>query len=308
MDAINWGLIEFFTPGEFSEDPNLYAEPQLIMNLDEYRRQLGRRVHPSPVKGALARLDGSTTTEHYAVGRKSTAVDIFPEGSILEAWTLALVSGLWGGIGVYFDTKYAYKPHCMLHLDLRKKHLIWYRLNKKDMDWEKLVGTITKVAPMLGTIVGGPAGGAVGTAVKLIANGLGVEETPDAIEAEIRANPSALLKLKKIEADNKVELRKLVLEQERVRLADVSSARSREVEVTKATGKRDVNLYALGWTVVVGFFGLIALLCFKALPEDSNGVVFMLFGSLATGFGQVLSYFFGSSKSSSEKTKLLAKK
>jgi len=176
------------------------------------------------------------------------------------------------------------------------------------MDWEKLVGTITKVAPMLGTIVGGPAGGAVGTAVKLIANTLGVEETPDAIEAEIKANPGALLKLKKIEADNKVELRKLVLEQERMRLADVSSARSREVDITKATGKRDVNLYLLAWTLVIGFFGLVGLLCFKTLPADSNGVIFLLFGTLATSFGAVIQYFFGSSKSSSEKTELLAKK
>jgi len=95
MNKIDWGLIEFFIPIEFPEDPDEHAEPQLIMNLDEYRRQLGCRVHPSPVKGALARFDGSTTTQHYAVGRRSTATDVFPEGSILEAWMLALVSGLW---------------------------------------------------------------------------------------------------------------------------------------------------------------------------------------------------------------------
>jgi len=131
MNKIDWGLIEFFTPKEFSEDPDEHADPQLIMNLDEYRRQLGRRVHPSPVKGALARLEGSTTTQHYAVGRKSTAVDVFPEGSILEAWMLALTLGLWGGIGIYFDTHYEEKEWCMLHLDLRENHLIWYRVDKK---------------------------------------------------------------------------------------------------------------------------------------------------------------------------------
>ena len=175
------------------------------------------------------------------------------------------------------------------------------------MDWKDIAGTISKAAPILGTIIGGPAaGGAVKTVVKLIAGALGVEETPEAIEAEIKANPEAYVKLKEIESNHEVELQKLVIEQERLRLADVASARSREVEVTKATGKRDINLYILGWTVVAGFFGLIALLCFKALPEDSNGVIFMLFGSLSTGFGQVLSYFFGSSKSSAEKTTLMA--
>jgi len=166
------------------------------------------------------------------------------------------------------------------------------------MDWKNVASMVSKAAPMLGTLVGGPVGGAAGTAVKLIADALGVEETPDAIEAEIRANPDALLKLKEIEASSKVELERLFLEQEIARLADVSDARSRQIE-------RDVNLYVLAWTVVAGFFGLMALLCFKAPPSGSNGVVFMLFGALATGFGQVLQYFFGSSKSSADKTALM---
>ena len=173
------------------------------------------------------------------------------------------------------------------------------------MDWKNVASMVSKAAPMLGTLVGGPVGGAAGTAVKLIADALGVEETPDAIEAEIRANPDALLKLKEIEASSKVELERLFLEQEIARLADVSDARSRQIEHEKTTGKRDVNLYVLAWTVVAGFFGLMALLCFKAPPSGSNGVVFMLFGALATGFGQVLQYFFGSSKSSADKTALM---
>ncbi|MDP8275894.1 MAG: hypothetical protein RAO92_05780 [Candidatus Euphemobacter frigidus] len=175
------------------------------------------------------------------------------------------------------------------------------------MDWKGIAATVSKAAPLLGTLVGGPIGGAAGTAIKLIAGALGVEETPDAIEAEIRANPDALLKLKEIEANSKVELERLVLEQEKARLADVSDARSRQIEHEKATGKADTNLYVLAWTVVAGFFGLMGLLCFQSLPTGSSNVVFMLFGALATGFGQVLQYFFGSSKSSAEKTSLMVK-
>ena len=44
------------------------------------------------------------------------------------------------------------------------------------------------------------------------------------------------------------------------------------------------------------------------LPDGSSDVVFMLFGALVTGFGTVLQYFFGSSKSSTDKTSLLAGK
>jgi len=176
------------------------------------------------------------------------------------------------------------------------------------MDLGNLISKITSVAPLLGTLVAGPAGGAAGTAIKLIAGALGVEATPQAIEEQLSSNPDALLKLKQLEADHETDLRKLVLEAERIRLADVSDARGRQIAHEKATGKSDTNLYILAWTVVAGFFGLMGLLCFMALPTDSSGVVFMLFGALATGFGQVLQYFFGSSKGSQSKDILLEAK
>lgn len=172
------------------------------------------------------------------------------------------------------------------------------------MDWKDIGKTIAGAAPLIGSVIGGPAGGAVGT---LISKALGCEDKPEAIAEVIKADPEALLKLEALEKSHQVELERLLLEGEQARLADVQSARSREVEITKSTGKRDVNLYVLAWTVVVGFFGLMSLLCFKALPEDSNGVVFMLFGALTTGFGEVLNYFFGSSKSSADKTAIISR-
>jgi hypothetical protein len=35
--------------------------------------------------------------------------------------------------------------------------------------------------------------------------------------------------------------------------------RQREVETAKATGKRDINLYVLAWTVICCFFTLVGL-------------------------------------------------
>jgi len=148
MKKINWNnkekadYIEYFDSGEFPESPDIYAEPRLILNLNEYRKILKSRVHPSPVSGALARFDDKAEdSEHYAVDRKSKAVDVFPEGSILRAWTVAVTSGLWTGVGVYFDTEFRYKKWCMLHLDNRKESLIWYRLNKKDYYYPLYSGT-----------------------------------------------------------------------------------------------------------------------------------------------------------------------
>lgn len=173
------------------------------------------------------------------------------------------------------------------------------------MDWKDIGKTIAGAAPLIGTVLAGPAGGAVGT---LVAGLFGCENNPDAIAAAIHADPEALLKLKSLEKSHQVELERLLLEGEKARLADVQSARSREVEITKTTGKRDVNLYVLAWTVVMGFFFLTGLLMKFRLPEGSNDVVFLLFGGLVAGFSQVLGYFFGSSKSSSDKTTLMARK
>ena len=175
------------------------------------------------------------------------------------------------------------------------------------MDWKKIAGRITSAAPILGSLLG-PGGTLAGTAIKMIGSALGVDPTEDAVITALQTDPDALLKLKKFELDNKIELQKLNIEQEQARLADIADARSRQIEHEKATGNTDTNLYTLAWTVVAGFFGLMPLLCFRSLPENSNGVVFMLFDSLATGFGQVLQYFFGSSKSSAAKTELMTKK
>ncbi len=115
----------------------------------------------------------------------------------------------------------------------------------------------------------------------------------------------------KTEADKaKVHLAEMAAEGQLKELeayyADIQGARSREVEIVKATGKKDTNLYVLAWIMVSGFFALLATIMFVPIPPDQNGVVFMLFGSLSSAFGAVIGYFFGSSKSSSDKSEQLA--
>jgi len=177
------------------------------------------------------------------------------------------------------------------------------------MEWKDVGDAIKKVAPMLGTVLGGPAGGAVGGAVSMLVSALGVdddEHTPEAVLRAMSADPEWHVKLREAEMRNRVELEKLALQADQLVLADRQSARDREIRIVEATGKRDMNLYVLAWTVILGFFTLCGVLMRWPLPEGSNQVVFMLFGALSTGFGTVLSYFFGSSKSSNDKTRMLS--
>ncbi len=179
------------------------------------------------------------------------------------------------------------------------------------MGWKDVAGKIVGAAPMIGGLLGGPLGGAAGGIISMLGGVLGLkpgEVTPEALDKLISTDPEALIKLRGLEWEHRVELQRLVLATETARLGDIADARSREVQLTQATGKRDYNLYILAWLVVTGFFSLCAMLFFYAVPEASSPVVFSLFGALSTGFGTVLQYFFGSSRSSNDKTSILASK
>lgn len=178
------------------------------------------------------------------------------------------------------------------------------------MDWKEVGGHLLKQGlPLLGGLLGGPAG-ALGAkaAVSIISSALGLKEEadPEDVLGIIRANPEKLLELQKAEMAHKERLQALLLEERALEIKDIGDARAREVAVVQATGKKDYNLYILAWTVIAGFFGLCAVLMKVAIPEASSEVVFILFGGLVSGFTQVISYFFGSSKSSTDKTKLLS--
>ena len=123
MTGIDWSEVRYFYPAtdDFSEDPDQFADPELIYRLDYFREVLGKPVHVSPAPGAMARFDDDAkTSQHYAVGRKSTAIDVFPEGPIIDAWLVA-ITGRFGGVGVYFDTMYRGERKPMLHLDKRPR-------------------------------------------------------------------------------------------------------------------------------------------------------------------------------------------
>jgi len=166
--------------------------------------------------------------------------------------------------------------------------------------WNSIKSIVGKIAPVLGNAIVPGIGGVAGS---LISSALGCENNPMDIEASLQqATPEQILELKKIETKHKEKLIELGLENDTLHVKDVQNARQREIAIVQATGKKDINIYILAWTVIIGFFCLCGFLMIKPLPAGANDVVFMLFGSLATGFGTVLTYFFGSSKSSRDKT------
>lgn len=124
--SVNWKDIRNFSPNEFPENPELYAEPELIYTLQDLRDLYSKRIYPSPAPGALARFDGSEESQHF-VGpdgklRKSTGVDVFVEGCPFEFYSSILKIQNIKGIGIYLDTKWIDgNPRVMFHIDIRRK-------------------------------------------------------------------------------------------------------------------------------------------------------------------------------------------
>ena len=75
-----------------------------------------------------------------------------------------------------------------------------------------------------------------------------------------------------------------------------------ELESGPATGTQEWYLYTLAAVVVLGFFALTVTMILTEIPDKSQNVAYMLLGGLVTGFSMVLSYFFGSSAGSAQKT------
>ena len=162
---------------------------------------------------------------------------------------------------------------------------------------------LKKVAPLLAAVVGGPLGGG---AAAIVSHALGVNADDHEALAVAVADPANEIKLRELEHTHREELERLALRDTELRLADTKDARSREVEITKATGKRDLNLYILAWVITIGFFAITGFLCVKEVPPGSVGPVGILFGALTAAFAGVVGYFFGSSAGSKEKTDILA--
>jgi hypothetical protein len=149
---------------------------------------------------------------------------------------------------------------------------------------------------MLATAVAGPLGGA---AISMLASKFGVEESVQAVAEAIAGDPKAAEKLADLE-----------LEFAKIDAADRDSARQREVGMAAAGAPHFsqlvVPILALG-TVTMTFL-FIAFLLFLEVKADQQQLVIFALGYATAAAQQVLSYYFGSSKSSQDKTIAMQKK
>ena len=158
---------------------------------------------------------------------------------------------------------------------------------------DTLISLLKGVAPVLATAVAGPAGGA---AVGWIASKLGIDDaTIEGVTEALTGNPEMTMKLKELD-----------LEYAKLDQQDRDSARQAYAAVATSENatrfeKAVVPLLALG-TVGLAFL-FIGVLIFINVPTDQQQIIIFALGFITSSAGQVLSFYFGSSQGSKDKTK-----
>lgn len=163
------------------------------------------------------------------------------------------------------------------------------------MDWLKTL------APLLGTALAGPLGGA---AAGFLADKLGIEgKTVEAVTEALasgKLSADQVAQLKLAEIDFQKFLKQNNIDLERVHAEDRGGAR----DMFKATRSR-VPAW-LSFVVTVGYFGILLAMMFgKVQLSDSQALLLML-GSLTTAWGMVMAFWFGTTAGSKDKTEMLA--
>jgi sterol desaturase/sphingolipid hydroxylase (fatty acid hydroxylase superfamily) len=160
---------------------------------------------------------------------------------------------------------------------------------------DSLLSILKGIAPVLATAVAGPAGGA---AVGWIASKLGIDDaTVEGVTQALTGSPELTMKLKELD-----------LEYAKLEQQDRDSARKAYAEVATSEhstklDKAVVPILALG-TVALAFLFIGILIFIDVAPDQQQMIIFAL-GFITSSAGQVLSFYFGSSQGSKDKTKEL---
>lgn len=171
-------------------------------------------------------------------------------------------------------------------------------------DWTKVGQRLADIAPMLGTVVGGPAGTAIGS---VIAATLGTANNPEAVLAEIKNNPEAALKLKELEHAERASIRAqaLAMAQNEVNLAGLEMADQQQARTTH----KDHWMPALLTIALSVMVSTMTYMIFTiAVPESSKEVAFFIVGQIMTAFLTAVAFWLGSSRSSQVAQKALREK
>lgn len=121
-------------------------------------------------------------------------------------------------------------------------------LNFQNVEWGPVAGQLMKIgAPMVGTIIGGPAGAIAGGVIGSLASMLEVDPTPEAVSAKLQ-DPAVVEQVKAFEDTNRESLAIMVEKTSQVQIEQTNL--SLRAEITSGDRfqrwARPFNMYAVG--------------------------------------------------------------
>ena len=159
---------------------------------------------------------------------------------------------------------------------------------------DQLLNLLKSFAPALATAVAGPLGGA---AVSMISKKFGVEDSVAAVAQAIAGDPKAAEKLREME-----------LEYARMHLENVKGAREMQNNAlgqSDVFSKRFIYYFASFWSICSVLY--IGFITFANIPAANVRFADTILGFLlGTVVATILNFFYGTSKSSQDKTDKLA--
>ena len=162
------------------------------------------------------------------------------------------------------------------------------------MEWLKTL------APMLGTALGGPLGGA---AAAFIADRLGVDSKTVTAVTDVlnsgKMTPEQISSLKLAEIDFQK-----FLESNKIKLDEIAAADRNSARTMQATTKSVVPS-VLTMLITVGFFSVLGWMLYSPAVMNSPPLLIML-GQLGTAWGVACAFWFGTTSGSKDKTAMLA--
>lgn len=169
-----------------------------------------------------------------------------------------------------------------------------------DFDWKK---TLAKVAPGIATALGGPM---AGVAVSMATKALGIDggDEGDLAAAVASGDPNVLVKLKEVENDFKLEMKRLDVQLHESDTTDRSSARTMAAAVGMAPQVILSTIYTTGY-----FWLLYEILVGElSVVESMEAIVNTLLGVMTAAQIQIMNFWFGSSAGSKHKTDVMSGK
>jgi len=185
---------------------------------------------------------------------------------------------------------------------------VFQKIGDAVTDYAPGLAGILALVPGVGTVPAAALGAVAALGRSL---GLGSTAKPEDVLSAISADPEIKLKALIAENDFKSEMGRQEIEKLKTELADVQSARNREIEITKATGKRDWDMIIMGWAIIFAYIGMMGFLMYHAAHgqpiKDDTGILFLMVGNLITFVGMVVAYKYGTTRTSEKKTDIIAR-